>query len=415
MFGMVADGAGGRVIRLRWTDDAASVGAPPRPSAAPARAGPDDAVPRDAPCLTVAPSPASARDWDAFAEGCDASFWSSWGGAWMWQLKLHIWFRLRRFDLMLTTPKGERRKIGQCAVGVGTRLRVVSDGLVLQPEYAHLWPAAMEALLGHLGPGRTVYGSFWSLEPPRHRAILDLPDIRVVAVRRLVVEAIDLRPDEPWPDFLRRISRNVVRNAKSFGQAHADRLFITRHGAGCLSLLPAMIRLRGRMYDRKRLGFSRTRAVANHVLRSLLLRPYVSMRVTTVGRRRLAALGTVAFGSSVAFLDGASAPSPAGAGWDILLHTIEEAHRTRRARFLLGYTDVPEDYAAEVWESPVRYRRDCRARAVETSLFVFDYALDEADDRPLPPLLFERTDPCWTGTADDTDSGGAGAPAARRA
>ncbi|WP_342152762.1 hypothetical protein [Methylorubrum sp. SB2] len=397
MIGTVADEAYGRVIRLLRAGGPPFAEAPLKPAAAPARAGPDDARPPER--LTVVPSTASAPEWDAFAQGCDASFWSSWGGAWMWQLKLHAVFRLRRFDLILTMPTGERRKIGQCAVGVGRRLRVVSDGLVLRPEHADLWPAAMEALLRHLGPGRTVYGSFWSLEPPRHAAITALPDIRVVAVRRLVVEAVDLRPAEPWPDFLRRISRNVVRNAKSFGQAHAGRRFIERHGARCLTLLPAMIGLRARMYDRKQVGFSRTRAVVNYALRGLLLRPYVAMRVSVVGRRPLAAAGTVAFGPSVAFLDGASASHPAGAGWDVLLRVMEDSHRAGRARFLLGYTDVPEDYAGPAWESPVRYRRDCRARGIETSLFAFDYAVAGGGDRTLPPILFERTDPCWTGEA----------------
>lgn len=400
MIGLVADGTFGRVIRHLRAGGPTLAG--PISAQAPlkrARAGPEDGRPWGAPRLTVAPSPVSAQDWDAFAQACDASFWSSWGGAWMWQLKLHARFRLQRFDLLLTTPTGERRKIGQCAVGLGTRLRVVSDGLVVRPEYAHLWPAALESLLRHLGPGRYVYGSYWSLEPPRHQAILGLPDIRVVAVRRLVVESVDLPERGQWPDFLRRISRNVVRNARSFSQAHAERRFIDRHGAGCLMLLPAMIRLRARMYDRKNVAFSRTRAVVNYVLRSLLLRPYGSMRVTAVGRRLLAAAGTVAFGRSVFFLDGASASHPAGAGWDVLLHVIEDAHRSGRTRFLLGYTDVPEAFDGRAWESPVRYRRDCRAQGIETSLFAFDFAVEGGGDRTIPPILLERTDPFWTAEA----------------
>ena len=400
MSGTVAGATDERTNRLlRVGGGPAQTEGPPSPAAALTRAGPPDDGRRGAPRLTVAPSLASARCWDAFAQACDASFWSSRGGAWMWQFKLHARFRLRFFDLILTMPTGERCKIGQCAVGLGPRLRVIADGLTLKPDYADLWPVAMESLLGHLGPGRYVYGSFWSTEVPRHRAILRLPHTRVVAVRRLVVEAIDLKRAERWSDFLGRVSRNIVRNARGFHQAHADRRFIVRHGVGCLTLLPKAIRLRRRMYDRKRIAFSQTRAVVSYVMRSLLLRRYVLMRVTVAGRRVLASAGTVAFGESVSFLDGASAPTPAGAGWDVLLHAIEDAHRSGRTRFQLGYTDVTDEFDGGDWVSPVRYRRDCRARAIETSLFAFDFAVEGAGDRSIPPVLLERTDPCWTGEA----------------
>ena len=82
--------------------------------------------------VDVVPTTATRDQWDEFAQECGSSFWSARRGHRMWQWKFHARYRTRLLDILLVTRGGERYKVGQCAVGIGRRFRVFSDGLQLR-------------------------------------------------------------------------------------------------------------------------------------------------------------------------------------------------------------------------------------------------------------------------------------------
>ncbi|WP_187371456.1 hypothetical protein [Methylobacterium oryzihabitans] len=354
--------------------------------------------------VTVVPSAATPAEWDRFAQDCDASFWGASGGMRMWQLKLHGLFRLRRLDVVLARG-GERRKIGQCAVGVGLRLRVFSDGLQLRPGDAALWPAAMRAVIDALGPGRYVYGSFWSLEAPRERALAALPGVTLVAARPLAVEAVEFGRFATWDECLRAVSRNVVRNARKARAAEPPPVLHQRAGLRALGLLPALLRLRGSMYGRKAVPFSRARAAATYLLRCGLLGRRAGAALLCADGAPLAAAGTVGFGRNLFYLDGGSSEVRPGAGWYLLLHLMQQWQAAHPGgRFVMGYTDLAAEMPPDGWVSPVRYRQDCRVTATRTSIVAFDVG-GPAPGGAIPALLLDRTLPCWTGPPSDEPAG----------
>ncbi|WP_019904397.1 hypothetical protein [Methylobacterium sp. 77] len=344
--------------------------------------------------IKVVPFMGSTEDWERFAQACDASFWCAGGGMRMWQMKLHSLFHLRRFEVFAVRRGAGECKIGQCAVGIGPRIKAFSDGLHLLPAFAPLWPKAMKAVLDTLGPGRYVYGSFWSTEEPRERMLEAMTGVELVASRPLAVEAVDFARWPQWDDFLKTISKNVLRNARKSSVTEMP----ARSGAEAVLSLPVALGLRGTMYNRKSIAFSQSWAAAGYVLRCLMLHRHVSTTIAYGDRAPLATAGTVAFGRNVYYLDGGSREDCAGAGWALILHLLKSLHDAQpRGRFLLGYTDLAAGFSESEWTSPVRYRRDCRATATETSIVAFDVGGRKAGGAAIPELLLQRTIPCWTG------------------
>ena len=119
--------------------------------------------------VDVVPTTATRAQWDAFAQECGSSFWSARRGHRMWQWKFHARYRTRLLDILVTRG-GERHKVGQCAVGIGRRFRVFSDGLQLRRGYETVWRAAMAGVLAELGPGDTSTAPSGAPSPRARRA-----------------------------------------------------------------------------------------------------------------------------------------------------------------------------------------------------------------------------------------------------
>ena len=347
--------------------------------------------------VDVVPTTATRAQWDAFAQECGSSFWSARRGHRMWQWKFHARYRTRLLDILVTRG-GERYKVGQCAVGIGRRFRVFSDGIQLRRGYETVWQAAMAGVLAELGPGRYVYGSFWSTEPPREAGLAGLHCVETVMSRPLAVEVVELGRWPCWEAYAKAVSKNIIRNIRK-ASAHTPGLaHSVRNGVRSLGHIPLLLPLRASMYARKSVWFSGTRAFGNYVLRLVSLRRYVATHVAWSGRTPVAAISTVSFGGNLYYTDGGSSRALPGGGWTLVMRVLEDHWRaTPTGRFMLGYSDLVADFPEGQWVSPVRYRQDCRVSAIRTSIVVFDYRLAGSAPRPIPNLLFERTVPAFEG------------------
>ena len=350
--------------------------------------------------VDVVPTTATRGQWDAFAQECGSSFWSARRGHRMWQWKFHARYRTRLLDILVTRG-GERYKVGQCAVGIGRRFRVFSDGLQLRRGYETVWPSAMAGVLAELGPGRYVYGSFWSTEPPREAALAGLHCVETVMSRPLAVEVVELGRWPCWDAYAKAVSKNIIRNIRKASAQNPGLAHSVRNGLQSLGHIPLLLPLRASMYARKSIWFSGTRAFGNYVLRVLSLRRYVATHVAWSGRTPVAAISTVSFGGNLYYTDGGSSRALPGGGWTLVMRVLENHWRaTPTGRFMLGYTDLVADFPEGRWISPVPYRQDCRVSAIRTSIVVFDYALASSAPRPVPNLLLERTVPAFEGIAE---------------
>ena len=322
------------------------------------------------PLVRARPSRATAAEWDAFAQRCGASFRGSWRGAWAWQFEAHWWFRLRRFDLV----DAEGRKAGQCAVGVGRRWRVFADGVQLLGDDGELWPMAMAAVLRQLGRGRYVYGSEWSVEPPRQDALLTLIGVAVNEVRPTGVDVIDFRR---WPtveQYRRGVSENVRRNSNKAARAYPDLAVVDVAGAAAWRAYAAAAVLRRDLFRRKHVARGTVGMVARSAARIASLRRYTRLTTLTAGGRLLSYHVGVNFGPLACYLEGATAADADGAAWHLLLRMIERAFAATggQGRFVMGSDDGSQDGVA-AWEGLRRSRRQCCAERVETSVVRFRY------------------------------------------
>jgi hypothetical protein len=315
----------------------------------------------------------------------------------MWQWKFHARYRTRLLDILVTRGD-ERYKVGQCAVGIGRRFRVFSDGLQLRRGYETVWPSAMAGVLAELGPGRYVYGSFWSTEPPREVGLAQLHSVKTVMSRPLAVEVVELGRWPCWEAYAKAVSKNIIRNIRKASAQNPGLAHSVRNGLQSLGHIPLLLPLRASMYARKSIWFSGTRALANYALRVISLRRYVATHVAWSGRTPVAAISTVSFGGNLYYMDGGSSRALPGGGWTLVMRVLENHWRaTPTGRFMLGYSDLVADFPAGKWISPVRYRQDCRVSAIRTSIVVFDYRLASSAQRPIPDLLLERTVPAFEG------------------
>jgi Acetyltransferase (GNAT) domain len=313
-----------------------------------------------------------SADWDEFALKCDASHRALRGWMAIWQLKYHKVFRTRCYSIFLRRGN-DRVKIGQCAIGRGRHKRLFSDGIQLLPEHRTTWTECLQAMLRMSGPGRYVYGSDWSLEPPKEKDIAALPGVTVEAVERFMVEAVDFGRWKSWDDYERSVSANVRRNLKRAAHLYPDVEVETRSGLRALLLTPHLLLSKTVMQQRKLIPSNIIETAFNHILRSIFMRKYAFCAVARAKGRVLAGFGGAASGRQAYYFDG-GASDATGAGW-LLKMTLMRDFQSRQptGRFFMGSAQREEDLSDGEWTSPFRYRQDCRVTAFPTSVVTFTY------------------------------------------
>ena len=332
--------------------------------------------------LVVRESAASADAWDRFAQRCGASFRCAYSAGAAWQFEAHWAFHLRRLDVLRETPDGPL-KIGQCAVGVGRHHRVFADGLQMLPERKTLWPAAMVAVLRKLGRGRYVYGSEWSVEPPRDHALVRLDGVTVDDVRPTQVDVIDLSRWASFDDYRMSASSNVRRNVKKAEKSYAHLRVVNSDGMVRADQFIHSVRLRRSLFRRKGLHRSVFGMAVRSLARLLALRKYNQSAMLFDGRDLLASYTGVRFGRQFSYLEGASGDDTRGASWYLLMAMIERAFEETDGNglFVMGSDDGTQA-GDPAWEGLRRSRRQAAATSVPTAVVSFSYADVPARDAP---------------------------------
>ncbi|HEX8325824.1 MAG TPA: GNAT family N-acetyltransferase [Tepidisphaeraceae bacterium] len=323
--------------------------------------------------IEIRRSVASAADWDQFAGHCGASFRCAYRAARAWQFEVHWFQRLYRWDILLIDAVTER-KIGQCAVGVGRHRSVFSDSLQLLPAFADRWPVAMSALLQKMGPARYVYGSEWSLEPSRETELARMSRVVVNEIKPTNVQAIDLRRWPTFGDYLRDVSTNIRRNVKKAEKSYASLQIVTATGLARLAYVRKSIALRRTLFERKGVRRSTVGMVLRSTARLVSLRRYSRSAYLLADGAPLASYVGVHFGSTYAYLEGASDPAGRGTAWYLLMAMIERAFADSNGhgRFVMGSDDGTQA-GVEAWEGLRRSREQCCATAFPTSVVQFTY------------------------------------------
>ena len=308
-------------------------------------------------------------EWDEFAQECGASFRCARSALRFLQTEHHLWFQVRRLELHLQ-EFGERRKIGQCAIGVGRHRRVFADGLQLKPGYEMLWQPAMTAVLAALGPGRYRYGSHWSLETPRERELGSLDGIRLERIRPHIVQAVDFGRWSSWEEYFQQISANVRRNARRALDNPGLHMRV-REGLAGLREMPALLAMQKRLADRKKVPLASRQRQLRLALRTGLLRDHAVTATARSGADCLATYSGVEFGGNSYYLNGASTPDNGGAAWHLLLAMLRRAwdRGPGPRKFVMGTVQAPDDG----WEKLDRSRQQCRVSAFPTSVVDFAY------------------------------------------
>ncbi|WP_146201804.1 GNAT family N-acetyltransferase [Teichococcus aestuarii] len=337
--------------------------------------------------LVISDCAAGVAEWDRFAQRCGASFRCAHGALALWQLDHHLPYRLRLLEIHAVRG-GERRKIGQCAVGISLRRRVFADSLQLLPEEQQLWPEAMQAVLGRLGAGEYHYGSQWSLEAPREADLAAIPGVTVTAVEPITVHAVSFREWGSWEAYLRGLSSNARRNAKRAQEQFADLAVEIRQGRETLRRWPALQALKSMLAERKQLDFRLARHFLRFAMRLMALRQNNFLAVARGGGEDMAAFAGIDFGPNTYFLESGARDTRNGTGWHLMLTMLQRAY----GRAPGGYFVMGAQYARDPADEGLHFsRRQCRAAFLPTSEVSFRYvAVMPSNVVPLQPL---RADP----------------------
>ncbi len=319
-------------------------------------------------------SSAPATEWDGFAQRCQASFRCSHRGSRAWQFAHHFFHRMCRLDLCVDGTRGPI-KVGQCAVGIGRRRSVFSDGLHLLPEHAHLWSSAMSAALARLGPATYLYGSPWSLEVPRETALSRLAGVRVDGVESTTVDAIDFSRWATFDGYRRAVSENVRRNAKKAAVNYPGLVIVEGGGGiGGARRYLASVGLRRAMFRRKGLDRSTLLMAIRSAARLWSVGRHGRLAYLTDGGELLAFHMGIGFGRDWSYLEGAARPDAVGVSWNLHMRLAERVYEQSggRGRFVMGSDDGSQ--SGEAWDGLRRSRLQCCATPFPTSVVTFTYA-----------------------------------------
>jgi hypothetical protein len=314
------------------------------------------------------------KEWDAFAQHCNASYRSAQPWLRAWSLKWRFRYDLRLFEL-----HAGGRRIGQCAVGIGSNHRIFLDRLMLKPGFEALWADAMSDLLAQLGPGTYRYGWQLNLEQRREEDLKKVPGVTVQSVKPLTVHAVDFRQWASWDEYWKSTSSNAKRNAKR-AQSEGVRIDVRR---GCASLrhVVPLVRLRALMYERKGIEFRSLKVLASYIATFMASPKYTITAIAADAERSLAGFSGTEFGTHTYYLDGGSRPANKGAAWYLQKTMLQRAWKRHpgRATFVMGYVDYATHDEA-VGGGLLRSRKAVRASDYETSVVKFTYRPSTSED-----------------------------------
>lgn len=307
-------------------------------------------------------------EWDRLAGACNASFRCGYHAARAWQLDHHVWCRMRRYAFHLGDATESR--IGQVAIGTGSRVRAFADGLQLLPHHADHWASCMRTLLETLGPGVYHYGSRWNLEPARDEACAQISGVHVVDVRAITMYAVHFARWSTWDAYIRDVSENARRNARKAAKLGPRLSIEIGYGARMLRYAHDLLRLRRDLYARKGVAFSMRINLFRLLLRAVAMRDQAFIAIARRDNNVIAAFGGITFGRDTYFMDSAAVPDDDGAYWFLMLRMLEDAYRRApQGRFVTGayYANTPVSKGLDF------FRYQCRAEGHATSEFTFRY------------------------------------------
>jgi hypothetical protein len=319
-------------------------------------------------------SGATPEDWDSFAQRCGASFRAAHAHMAAWKLKNLARYRLRLFELYAGRGQ-ERTKIGQCAVAIARHGRdslfIDRIQLLSADDDDAAWATAMGAVLAQVGAGDYQYGWVQNLEPPREDALSRVPGVTIANVSPIVVQAVDFSNWASWDEYFRGIGENSRRNAKSAAKNFDDIAVVTKTGLKALSAVPALMKLRTSMSERKGLNLRVSASVAAYIANIISFPAYMMTSIVTGGGRVLSSFYGVEFGENTYYLEGASAPNNGGGAWHLLISMLKRSYdRAPKGKFIMGYVDYSL-HREEVGGGLLRSRRSCRVTDYSTSVIKF--------------------------------------------
>ncbi len=320
------------------------------------------------------PLAVNPRSWDRFAESCGASLRSSHAHMMAWTIKNLGFYRLRLFEVYVGSG-GDGRKIGQCAIGaarVGPNA-IFIDRLQLLPEHEASWRLAMEAILTKAGGGQYDYGWVLSLEAPREAELAQIAGVEMDEVRPLVVHAVDFAQWSNWDAYYSAISENSRRNAKSALKNFKTVEVKTRSGIGAVRFVPAIMRLRSGISERKGLDIKESGAAIGYAATILSCPRYMTASVVSGDGMNLACFYGAEFGQNTYYLEGGSAQKNGGTAWHLLIAMLRRTYeRTPTGKLIMGYVDY-STHDEEKSAGLLRSRQACRVSDYATSTLKFRY------------------------------------------
>ena len=312
-----------------------------------------------------------ADDWNDHAMGCQASLRSAYAHLRHIGLR-HILRGVPCIYQVMYEAGGKPERIGHYTLIRGAKLNKFYDGIILSPEYRHLWAEAMEAALAEAGRGIFDYGWQWFPEPARDAELVTIPGVKLLSTRPILIQGVDFANWPDWESYYRDISENIRRNAKKAVKLHPDLDIAVSSGLKSLRRVIDLVRMRGTMYRRKGMPFHPIRMFAGYILNFLTCPEQAMIAMAVSSNRILAIQNIVEFGSTHYYLDGAAATDTDGGAWNLQLAMLKRAYdRFPAGRFLLGYTDLP--VADQSAEGLLRSRRSLRASEWPTSLVRFEW------------------------------------------
>ncbi len=290
-----------------------------------------------------------------------------WLGGW----QLRHFGRARLFEISAGGVK-----IGQCAA-LSTRTgQDLRDGVLLAPGAEMLWPAAMTAVLGKIGPGLYRLGSKWRLAPPVTAKRAALPGITITDETAFVVQTVDFSRWPDWQGYWAAVSSNVRRNvARSEGQIGL-RVAVSE-GQGALLRLPTVLRGSLATQDRKALDGSGWRLAAHVAGEVIACRDHLVVAAARQGGDAVSGKASIAFGRHSHYLGGGGRRD-SGAGWLVMRALLQQAQaRVPGAQFIMGPFEAARHDELS-GGGLLRSRRACRETDVPAAITRFFFAKGRA-------------------------------------
>jgi hypothetical protein len=320
----------------------------------------------------------SKREWDAFAESCNATYRSSYGHI----FSERLWRRVRVFAAYV-----DDTKIAQCAISFG-RIRGRRDGhfidaLQLLPSYEAYWEQVTQAVLDVSGPGRYRYGSKWNIEPPRAKQFAMLRGTSVESVTAYNVQVVDFAQWPSWEAYEKAVSQNARRNAAKALKSDPTATITINHGRKAVADVVPLIRMKFAVRRRKGLKDANMFiSAARYVMRTLLMNERSYTAKVTHSGRAAAYFSGVDFGLDTYYLDGASLPDNGGAAWLLMLKMLRRAWRANGKVFISMY-EAGSDWAGKY--NILLSRQQLRVTEFPCEIVTYQYVGCQTRSRPISP------------------------------